>query len=98
MDLLRHVRGARNTRVPAAQELRHRTYEGNVRGDAVNDIDRKGQTRAEKSASKIGCARSKSYFVYITEIDSVKKALMSVVSYFHGKRREWAGDGGMSAS
>jgi len=73
-----HVRGARNTRVPAAQELQHRIYEGNVRGDAVNDIDRKGYTRTEVSAKEIGCARSKSYFVYITEIDSVKKTLKAI--------------------
>ena len=70
--------GALNTRVPVAQELRHRIYEGNFKRDVVSDIDRREYTRTEESAKRIGCVRRKSYIVYITEFDSVKKASKAV--------------------
>jgi hypothetical protein len=72
-DLPWHFSGAKMTRVPAAQELRHKVYEGKFRRDVVSDIERMGHTRTLGNGVEFGCARSKSYFVYITEFDSVKE-------------------------
>jgi hypothetical protein len=57
------------------QKLRHRIYEGDFRGDAVNDIDRMGYTRAVQVFYEIGCARGSAYLVYITDLDYVKELL-----------------------
>jgi hypothetical protein len=78
-DLPRHFSGAQMTRVPAAQELRHRIYEGKFRWDVVSNIERKGYTRTLGDGEEFGCAWSKPYFVYITEFYSVKKVLSALI-------------------